>query len=56
MTDTIEVRDHYAAAALQALVAGVVIKPGGCIDWEVEIEDVAIAAFWIADAMMENRD
>jgi hypothetical protein len=51
-----EIRDYFAAAALQALVAGVVIKPGGDIHWKVDAYDIAAAAFWIADAMMENRD
>jgi hypothetical protein len=54
MTEEMEIRDRFAAAALQALVAGVLIK-GGRIDWEVDQEDIAIAAFCIADVMMEYR-
>jgi hypothetical protein len=56
MTEAMEIRDHFAAAALQALVAGVVIKPGGRIDMEGNWENLAITAFCLADCMMEWRE
>lgn len=57
MTEGMEIRDHFAAAALQAVVARlVVVKPGRRVEMDVDWDDLAIFVFCLADVMMENRD
>jgi hypothetical protein len=57
MTEAMEIRDHFAAAALQAVVARlVVVKPGRRVEMDVDWDDLAIFVFCLADVMMENRD